>query len=129
MSSWKIKPHIPAALLFSCISCIPAWYAPKASAEGLLQTAPISPGQLQVTVTDQNGQPLALVAVIVQQNDKTLAQERTTPSGSAVLRQLTPGSYRVLVEKQGFYTTVVPKLVIVSGQPVPLEVRLQPVRE
>ncbi|HEV8494282.1 MAG TPA: carboxypeptidase-like regulatory domain-containing protein, partial [Candidatus Angelobacter sp.] len=78
---------------------------------------------------DQNGQPLPLVIVIVQQNDKIVAQERTTASGNALVRQLAPGTYKVLVEKQGFYTTAVPKLEIVSGQQAPLEVRLQPVRE
>ncbi len=98
-------------------------------AEGLWQAAPLPAGQLQVTVMDQNGQPLARVIVLVQQNDKTVAQERTTPSGNVVLRQLAPGTYKILVEKQGFYTTAVPKLEIVSGQQVPLEVRLQPVRE
>ncbi|HEX4605817.1 MAG TPA: carboxypeptidase-like regulatory domain-containing protein, partial [Candidatus Angelobacter sp.] len=79
-------------------------------AEGLWQAAPLAPGQLQVSVMDQNGQPLPLVIVIVQQNDKTVAQERTTPSGSAQLRQLPPGTYKILVEKQGFYTTAVPQL-------------------
>ena len=97
-------------------------------AMSLWQT-PIPAGQLQVTVTDQNGQPLALAVVIVQQNDKTVAQERTTPSGNAALRQLAPGTYKLFIEKQGFYTTAVAKLEIVSGQEVPLEVRLQPVRE
>jgi hypothetical protein len=101
----------------------------RSFAKGVWQTAPISPGQLQVTVMDQNGQPLPLVIVLVQQNDKTVAQERTTPSGSAMVRQLPPGTYKVLVEKQGFYTTAVPTLEIVSGQQAPLEVRLQPVRE
>jgi hypothetical protein len=125
--SAEIKQHILAALSFCCL--LAWWCEPRAAAEGMWQSGAISPGQLQVTVTDQNGQPLALVAVIVQQNDKTLAQERTTPSGSAMLRQLVPGTYKVLVEKQGFYTTVVSKLEIVPGQPVPLEVRLQPVRE
>jgi hypothetical protein len=44
------------------------------------QAAVATTGQLQVTVTDQNGQPLGLVIVVAQQNDKTVAQERTTPS-------------------------------------------------
>src|ERR1051326_146908 len=93
------------------------------------QSASIATGQLQVTVTDQNGQPLGLVFVIVQQQDKTVAQERTTPSGTATLRQLAPGTYKLLVEKQGFYTLVVPKIEVVSGQAAPVEARLQPVRE
>jgi hypothetical protein len=88
-----------------------------------------SAGQLQLTVMDQNGQPLGQVYVIVQQNDKTVAQERTTPTGMATLRQLAPGTYKLLVEKQGFYTAAVPRVLVVSGQISPLEVRLQPVRE
>jgi Carboxypeptidase regulatory-like domain/TonB-dependent Receptor Plug Domain len=98
-------------------------------AENLWQASPLPPGQLQVTVMDQNGQPLALVIVIVQQNDKTIAQERTTASGSVALRKLAPGTYKVLIEKQGFYSAAVPELEIASGQQMPLEVRLQPVRE
>lgn len=122
--SWKVKRRVLAALLL-CFVLIEGM--PAMTAEGLWQAAPA--GQLHVTVMDQNGQPLAMVLVLVQQNDKTVAQERTTPSGNAVLRQLAPGPYKVLVEKQGFYTTAVPKLEIVSGQQMPLEVRLQPVRE
>jgi hypothetical protein len=86
-------------------------------------------GQMQVTIMDQNGVPLEQVYVIVQQNDKTIAQVRTTPTGIAVLRQLAPGTYKLVVEKQGFYTSVVPSVVIVSAQTSPVEVRLQPVRE
>src|SRR5438270_3766586 len=93
------------------------------------QSAAASAGQLQLTVMDQNGQPLGQVYVIVQQDEKTVAQERTTPSGTATLRQLAPGTYRLLVEKQGFYTAAVPGVLVVSGQSSPVEVRLQPVRE
>ena len=92
------------------------------------QSGVASAGQLQVTVTDQNGQPLAMVIVVAQQNDKTVAQERTTRSGNALLR-LPPGSYRILIEKQGFYTTAVAKLEIVAGQQSSVDVKLQPLRE
>jgi len=93
------------------------------------QAASPTTGQVQVSVTDQNGQPLALVFVIVQQNEKTVAQERTTPTGTVTLRRLTPGTYRLLLEKQGFYTASVAKLEIVAGQTAPVEVRLEAVRE
>src|SRR5450432_1386234 len=94
--SWKIKRRALAALLL-CSAL--TWGRQRAMAGGLWQSTPLPAGQLQVTVMDQNGQPLALVIVIVQQNDKTVARERSTPSGSAVLRQLAPGTYKVLVEK------------------------------
>src|SRR5260221_10186950 len=126
MMPWKIKRRAITALLLCSLICVGR---EAALAEEPWQGASASAGQLQVTVMDQNGQSLALVIVIVQQNDKTVAQERTTPSGNALVRQLAPGTYKVLVEKQGFYTTAVPNLEIVSGQQVPLEVRLQPVRE
>jgi hypothetical protein len=99
-----------------------------ALAEAPWQGGSSATGQLQVTVTDQNGQPLPMVIVIAQQNDKAVAQERTTPSGNALLR-LAPGTYKILVEKQGFYTTAVAKLEIAAGQQSPVEVKLQPVRE
>jgi hypothetical protein len=99
-----------------------------ALAEAPWQGGSSATGQLQMTVTDQNGQPLPMVIVIAQQNDKAVAQERTTPSGNALLR-LAPGTYKILVEKQGFYTTAVAKLEIAAGQQSPVEVKLQPVRE
>lgn len=101
----------------------------RGAAAPLQQPSTLAPGQVHATVMDQNGLPLAQVYVIAQQNDKTVAQERTSPTGTAVLRQLAPGDYKLLVEKQGFYTTVVDKLMVVSAQTSPIEVRLQPVRE
>ena len=122
--SWKIKQRAVAALLLcSAILCFQ-----QMAAAAPWQGASVSTGQLQVTVMDQNGQPLAMVIVIAQQGDKIIAQERTTPSGNALLR-LAPGTYKVLVEKQGFYTTAVAKLEIAAGQQSPIEVKLQPVRE
>lgn len=114
--------------LFLCLglalSCVAAsgrgWQSNAAS---------VQPGQVQLTVTDQNGQPLALVFVILQQNEKTVARERTTPSGTATLRQLAPGTYKLLIEKQGFYSTAVDAVTIVPGQTAPVEVRMVPVRE
>ncbi len=126
MMFWKINRRLITALLL-CSLLLSG--SQQARAESPWQSSPIPAGQLQVTVTDQNGQPLAQVIVIVQQNEKTVAQERTTAAGNVSLRQLVPGTYKVLVEKQGFYTAAVPKLEIISGQQVPLEVRLQPVRE
>ena len=86
MTSWKIIPFAIAALFCSLIFIS----RQVALAATPWQGAPASAGQLQVTVTDQNGQPLAMVIVIAQQNDKTVAQERTTPSGNAVLRLVAP---------------------------------------
>ena len=43
--------------------------------------------------------------------------------------RLAPGSYKILVDKQGFYTTAVAKLEIAAGQQSPVEVKLQPLRE
>ncbi|HEX3153402.1 MAG TPA: carboxypeptidase-like regulatory domain-containing protein, partial [Candidatus Angelobacter sp.] len=121
---FKIQPRF----LFVLFLCFP-FVRGYASALFLpWQSGAASAGQLQVTVTDQNGQPLAMVIVVAQQNDKTVAQERTTPSGNALLK-LAPGTYKILAEKQGFYTTAVAKLEIAAGQQSPVEVKLQPVRE
>lgn len=85
-------------------------------------------GQLDLSVVDQNGQTLNAVVITVQQNGKTVLQERVPPSGR-MLRHLTPGTYKVLVQRQGFYTATLDNLTLVAGGAMPVEVRLQPVRE
>lgn len=89
---------------------------------------PPAAGSLRVTVLDPNGQTLGSAIVLAQQNGKLIAQDRTTPTGDAFLR-LIPGSYTVLVEKTGYYTTSADTVAITPGQTSQLEVRLQPVRE
>ena len=86
-------------------------------------------GQIDVMVTDQNGQPLSSAIVLVQQNGKTVAQERTTPSGHLSIRRLPAGPCKLLVERQGFYTASMEKVEVPAGATLPVEVRLQPVRE
>lgn len=86
-------------------------------------------GQLQITVMDPNGQPLNTVLVLAGRDGKIIAQDRTTPSGYAFFARLAPGTYKVLLEKQGFYTATVEQVAIIAGQTAPVEVRLQPVRE
>lgn len=92
------------------------------------QVAP-APGSLRITVLGSNGQPLASAIVQVEQKGKMVAQDRTTPSGNAVLGHLSPGTYTVLVEQPGFYTASADKVEVSSGQTSLLEVRLEPIRE
>jgi hypothetical protein len=91
------------------------------------QAAPA--GQLRIAAMDPNGQPLNAVIVRAERDGKIIAQERTTPSGYAFLGGLVPGTYKVVLQKQGFYSATVDQLVITAGQTQPIEVRLQPVRE
>src|SRR5215469_10585158 len=60
---------------------------------------PPSPGSLRITVLDPNGQTVSSAIILAQQNGKTVAQDRTTPTGEALLNRLAPGAYTVLVEK------------------------------
>ncbi len=88
-----------------------------------------STGQLHVTVMDPNGQALPAVFVLVEKDGKIISQVRTTPSGIALLGHLTPGTYKVVLQAEGFYQASVEEVVIVAGETAPMEVRLQPVRE
>lgn len=67
--------------------------------------------------------------MLLQQGGKTLVQGRTIPSGEIVFNRLVPGTYSISLQKQGFYTASVDTVNILAGQAVPLEVRLQPLRE
>lgn len=86
-------------------------------------------GKLDVTVTDQNGQPLASAVVLVQQNDKTISQAQTTPSGRLVLDHIRAGAYKLSVQRTGFYNASIQTVQIPAGATMPVEIRLQPVRE
>lgn len=91
------------------------------------QTAP--EGKLDITVTDENGQPLASALVLVQQNGKTISQAQTTPSGRLVLDHIPADAYTVVVQRSGFYNASIPTVQIPAGATMPVELRLQPVRE
>lgn len=95
-------------------------------AAGLWQATP--PGKLDVTVTDQNGQPLASAVVTLQQNGRTVS-EHTNPTGHILLDRLPAGAYKLSVQREGFYMATVSKVDVPSGATMPVEVRLQPVRE
>lgn len=94
-----------------------------------LLSQPSPSGQLRISVTDQNGQPLNAVFVFLKQNNNVVSQNRTTPSGEAGFSRLETGTYSVALQKQGYYTASVDKVEVVAGQITPLEVRLQPLRE
>src|SRR5215469_5406714 len=93
----KNRLGVFVALLFCC-----SVYEGTVLAMPSQQLSASPTGQVQLTVMDQNGLPLAQAFVIVQQNNKTVVQERTTPTGIAIFRQLPPGKYKLMVEKQGF---------------------------
>lgn len=100
----------------------------QAVASAQAQTAAPA-GQIQITALDPNGQSLNAVLVIVERDGKVIAQDRTTPSGYASLGRLAPGTYKITLQKQGFYSARVDQVVIAAGETTPVEVRLQPVRE
>lgn len=102
-------------------------FAVTCSMAVLGQTAP--EGAVDISVMDQNGQPLASALVLVQQNGKTISQARTTPSGRLVLDHIPAGAYNVVVQRSGFYNATIQTVQIPAGATMPVELRLQPIRE
>ncbi|HLY98840.1 MAG TPA: carboxypeptidase regulatory-like domain-containing protein [Candidatus Angelobacter sp.] len=86
-------------------------------------------GSLQITVTDPNGVPLSSAVVMIQHGATTVFSGSTTPSGTLAVSTLSPGVYRVIIEKQGFYSASTSQTTITAAQPTLLEVHLQPLRE
>jgi carboxypeptidase family protein len=86
-------------------------------------------GPLQITVTDQNGAAVPSAVVLVQQHEgKTVASGSTSASGRVTLGPLIRGTYKLIIQKQGFYSAST-EVAFTAGPPPPVEVRLQPVRE
>ncbi len=86
-------------------------------------------GTVSVTVLGSNGQPIASAIVSLEQNGKTVVRERTSATGYLSLQGLQPGPYRLIVNREAFYPAIVEKVDVVAGQKVPVEVKLQAVRE
>lgn len=86
-------------------------------------------GTLTVTVLGPNGQPISAALITLEQNGKVITRERTLPTGTVSLQGLHPGPYRLVVERDSFYPVVLEKVEIITGQKLPVEVRLQAVRE
>lgn len=86
-------------------------------------------GEIDLTVTDQNGQAISAALANLQQNGKSVAQMRTTATGTATFRSILPGSYTLIVERQGFYGARSEQVQIASDEKLPVEVKLQAVRE
>jgi len=93
----------------------------------LLQSAPQA-GEARVTVTDQNGRPLAGVRIVLFREEQPIATTRTGITGVATL-EAPAGSYKAVIEQQGYYSAQVTSMAIVAGEVLPLEIQLQPVRE
>jgi hypothetical protein len=113
-------------LLGASLSCAGTHIPPPA----LAQTSAAShSGNLQITVTDPNGVPLASAVVTVQRGTTSVFSGSTTPSGTLTLGALSPGVYQIVIGKQGFYSTSTSQVTITTAQPTLLEVHLQPLRE
>src|SRR6185312_503407 len=110
------------------LCCLAAYGHPALSQMPLQEdSAPV--GRLEVTVTDPSGQPLNAVAVSVEQKGKVISRKRAAPSGHLIIERLPAGAYEVVIERQGFYTASIDNVGVAAGTTLPVEVRLQPVRE
>ena len=85
-------------------------------------------GRLEVRVLDNNGAPLPAAAIAIHHGSATVATGESRTGGFPAF-QLAPGTYKVVVEKKGFYTATIETVSIVAAETLPLEVRLQPVKE
>ena len=93
------------------------------------QTSTERYGEIDLTVTDQNGQAIPAAVADLLQDGKSVAQMRTSPTGTAAFRHILPGTYTLMVERQGFYGAQSQQVQIAPEEQLPVEVRLQAVRE
>ena len=89
------------------------------------KVVPAPPGVLQVRVIAHNA--VLSTKITVQRDNATVASAVVNTDGEANI-SLAPGSYKVMVQQEGFYPATAEKVLISSGQTTPLEVHLQEVR-
>jgi hypothetical protein len=119
---WRVPFRIPLSIAFLALSG-------AALCVAQLQQSSPGYGQIDLTVTDLNGQAISAALVNLQQGGKPVAQLRTAPTGVAVFQHVLPGAYNLTVERQGFYSARSQQVNIGPGEKLPVEVRLQAVRE
>src|SRR5207244_3402621 len=96
-----------------------------AASASMAQTQ-ITSGVIQGTVTDDHGAAVAGATIEATNLDTNLANTLTTESdGRFVFLQLSIGTYRVTVTKQGFATIVQQNLALTVGQAVSLSFGLK----
>ena len=83
-----------------------------------------STAKVDVTVTDQNGAVLPGTVVTVVRDGQVLTSAETDFSGKVVF-SVAPGTFNLRAEKKGFYTAKSDSIAAVSGQSIPVQVRLQ----
>jgi hypothetical protein len=84
-------------------------------------------GDLKVSVTGPDGNPVKESKVEVTTGDRTRLRTFVLPEGAAVLPDLTPGKVRVRVTKPG-YETAEMEATVVKDQVTELDVRLSEAR-
>ncbi|HWZ45324.1 MAG TPA: carboxypeptidase regulatory-like domain-containing protein [Candidatus Saccharimonadales bacterium] len=89
---------------------------------------PAQTGELEIRVLDDHGAPVFPASVVLQHGGERVAHAESGQAGLAAFH-LSAGTYKVIVEKRGFYKATVETVSIVAGQVTPLEIRLQPVKE
>lgn len=114
-------------VLFCCLvagadpgACVPALCQQNSSAQ-----SPQS-GRIEVQVLDPAG-ALVSARVQVQHGNQTVASGEAAP-GRYLRFQLPPGTYKVVVQKEGFYPAAAETITVVATQTTPVEVHLQPTR-
>jgi len=84
---------------------------------GLLNAQGGAYGTILGTVTDNSGAVVTKAAVdVTNVNTNVTKHTETSSSGDFTVPYLSPGTYRVTVQSQGFQKSVVDKIVLVVGQ-------------
>jgi hypothetical protein len=113
---WEVK----FALLVACSMLTMALMAVPAVAQSGLGS-----GRIDGTVTDESGGTV-VTATITARNDATgvTTAQASDPSGHFLFPYLTPGTYRVSVEKAGFTTLQLEHVVVAVGTTISLQPQL-----
>lgn len=125
----EIAPRVTLAARLS----VPLGAAPVQRAEPSskveISSAPLPPApvDLQVSVLDLEGQPVAGAQLSLTQEGAPQRELRADGAGQAVVLRLSPGVWQARVEAEGFEAAEQAVTVVAGQLPAPLSLRLSPV--
>ncbi len=92
---------------------------------GALASAHADTGSIRVTISNEDGRPLAGVSIVAESREGEVVRAKTDASGTASLGGLETGLYSINASLEGYGVVVEPSLRVVRDKTIAFELRMR----
>ena len=124
-----VPPNVPPAPAASTVSAGPPSQLPAPPSNPAPQPSSKGPVSISGTVNDQTGAVVVNATINVSQGSNIVKTVTSDEKGNYALVGLAPGSYNVTASAPGFKKFEADNLSVTAGQPIPMDIGLEPAGE